>query len=172
MSNVKSPDEAQNPDFEELVAQYQGSVLRMCFLYLCDKTLAEDAVQETFVKVYRGLNSFHGQSSIKTWIMKIAIHTCYDMNHSGWFRHFDRRITPEMLPEAAVPFEEKDEELITAVMRLPIKLREVILLFYYQGFSIQEIMDSLGVSQSTVTGRLKRGRDKLRGLLERRDSDA
>ena len=157
MSIVKGPDEAQNPDFEELVAQYQGSVLRMCFLYLCDKTLAEDAVQETFVKVYRGLNSFHGQSSIKTWIMKIAIHTCYDMNHSGWFRHFDRRITPE---------------LITAVMRLPIKLREVILLFYYQGFSIQEIMDSLGVSQSTVTGRLKRGRDKLRGLLERRDSDA
>ena len=124
------------------------------------------------MKVYRGLNSFHGQSSIKTWIMKIAIHTCYDMNYSGWFRHFDRRITPEMLPEAAVPFEERDEELITAVMRLPIKLREVILLFYYQGFSIQEIMDSLGVSQSTVTGRLKRGRDKLRGLLERRDSDA
>ena len=143
MSNVKGPDKAQNPDFEELVAQYQGSVLRMCFLYLCDKTLAEDAVQETFVKVYRGLNSFHGQSSIKTWIMKITIHTCYDMNHSGWFRHFDRRITPEMLPEAAVPFEERDEELITAVMRLPIKLREVILLFYYQGFSIQEIMDSL-----------------------------
>ena len=118
MSNVKGPDEAQNPNFEDLVAQYQGSVLRMCFLYLCDKTLAEDAVQETFVKVYRGLNSFHGQSSIKTWIMKIAIHTCYDMNHSGWFRHFDRRITPEMLPEAAVPFEERDEELITAVMRL------------------------------------------------------
>ena len=108
MSNVKGPDKAQNPDFEELVAQYQGSVLRMCFLYLCDKTLAEDAVQETFVKVYRGLNSFHGQSSIKTWIMQIAIHTCYDMNHSGWFRHFDRRITPEMLPEAAVPFEERD----------------------------------------------------------------
>ena len=52
MSNVKGPDKAQNPDFEELVAQYQGSVLRMCFLYLCDKTLAEDAVQETFVKVY------------------------------------------------------------------------------------------------------------------------
>ena len=46
MSNVKGPDEAQNPNlnFEELVAQYQGSVLRMCFLYLCDKTLAEDAV--------------------------------------------------------------------------------------------------------------------------------
>ena len=58
MSNVKGPDDAQNPHFEELVAQYQGSVLRMCFLYLCDKTLAEDAVQETFVKVYRGIEWF------------------------------------------------------------------------------------------------------------------
>lgn len=156
MSNVRGPDEAQNPSFEELVAQYQGSVLRMCFLYLCDKTLAEDAVQETFVKVYRGLNGFHGQSSIKTWIMKIAIHTCYDMNHSGWFRHFDRRITPEMLPEAAVPFEERDEELITAVMQLPIKLREVILLFYYQGFSIQEIMDTGPGRMCSCAGRCEK----------------
>ena len=158
--------------FEQMVLEYQMPLKRMCYMYLHDMSLAEDAVQETFLKVYRSLPQFGGGCSVKTWIMKIAIHTCYDMNHSGWFRHFDRRITPEMLPEAAVPFEERDEELITAVMRLPIKLREVILLFYYQGFSIQEIMDSLGVSQSTVTGRLKRGRDKLRGLLERRDSDA
>ena len=173
MSNGKGPDTAQNRNlrFEELVAQYQEPVLRMCFLYLCDKSLAEDAVQETFIKVFRGLDGFHGKSSIKTWIMRIAVHVCYDMNHSGWFRHFDRQITPEMLPEAAVPFEEKDENLVIAVMQLPRKLREVILLFYYQGFSIQEIMDLLGVSQSTVTGRLKRGRDKLRGFLERSDSD-
>ena len=54
MSNVKGPDEAQNPDFEELVAQYQGSVLRMCFLYLCDKTLAEDAVQENVCEGIQG----------------------------------------------------------------------------------------------------------------------
>ena len=159
-------------EFAKRILAMTDVLYRVAWSQLRQQANREDAVQETFVKVYRGLNSFHGQSSIKTWIMKIAIHTCYDMNHSGWFRHFDRRITPEMLPEAAVPFKERDEELITAVMRLPIKLREVILLFYYQGFSIQEIMDSLGVSQSTVTGRLKRGRDKLRGLLERRDSDA
>ena len=56
MSNVKGPDEAQNPNlnFEELVAQYQGSVLRMCFLYLCDKTLAEDAVQENVCEGIQG----------------------------------------------------------------------------------------------------------------------
>ena len=173
MSNVKGPDEAQNLNlnFEELVAQYQGSVLRMCFLYLCDKTLAEDAVQETFVKVYRGLKSFHGQSSIKTWIMKIAMRVCYDMNHSGWSRFFNRQVTPEMLPEASVPFTERDDTLTQAVMRLPVRLREVMILYYYQGLSVNEIAEALGVTQPSVSGRLKRGRDKLKAALEGREID-
>ena len=55
MSNVKGPDTAPNraERFECLVNRYQESILHMCYLYLCDKTLAEDAVQETFLKVYR-----------------------------------------------------------------------------------------------------------------------
>ena len=56
MSNVMGPDTAPNRNqrFEQLVDQYQKPVLYMCYLYLCDKTLAEDAVQETFLKVYKG----------------------------------------------------------------------------------------------------------------------
>ena len=93
MSNVKGPDNA--PDrrqrFERIVEEYQEQVVRMCFLYLCDKTLAEDAMQETFLKAYRAMDSFRGDSSEKTWIMRIAMRTCYDMNHSGWFRVFNRK---------------------------------------------------------------------------------
>jgi len=59
--------------------------------------------------------------------------------------------------------------LIAEIMQLPRKLREVILLYYYQDMTVTEIADSLGISQSSVSGRLKRGRDKLRILLERRD---
>ena len=79
MSNVSGPDTAPNRDqaFVHLVDQYKDHVLRMCFLSLCDKTLAEDAMQETFLKVYRTMESFRGESGIKTWIMKIAMHTCY-----------------------------------------------------------------------------------------------
>ena len=158
-------------ELERLVEQYQTAVLRTCYLYLCDRSQAEDAVQETFLKVYRNLDSFRGESSEKTWIMKIAINTCYKMNHSGWVRFFNRRVTPEMLPEASVPFEEKDDELTRAVIRLPIRLREVILLYYYQGLKVNEVAEALGISQPSVSQRLKRGRDKLKEALEGRELD-
>ena len=159
-------------ELERLVEEYQTAVLRICYLYLCDRSQAEDAVQETFLKVYKGLDTFRGESSEKTWIMKIAMNTCWNMNHSGWARFFNRRVTPEMLPEAAVPFEEKDDELTWAVIRLPIRLREVILLYYYQGLKVNEIAEALGISQPSVSGRLKRGREKLKDILEGRENDA
>ena len=174
MSSVKGPDKA--PDraarLERLVAQYQTSVLRMCWFCLYDKTQAEDAVQETFLKVWRGLDSFRGEAEEKTWIMRIAMHTCYDMNRSGWFRVFNRRVTPDMLPEAAAPFQEEDDALTCAVAALPMKLREVILLHYYQGMKVNDIASALGISQSSVSGRLKRGRERLREMLEGRETDA
>ncbi|MBR4069231.1 MAG: sigma-70 family RNA polymerase sigma factor [Clostridia bacterium] len=158
--------------FEQLAQRYQETLLRTCFLYLCDKTLAEDAVQETFVKVYRALDSFRGDSSEKTWIMKIAMRVCYDMNHSNWYRLMNRRITPDMLPDAAPgTANEEDEELTLAVMRLPRKLREAILLYYYQGLKVDEIAEILHIAHSSVSGRLKRARMKLKELLEGREID-
>jgi RNA polymerase sigma-70 factor (ECF subfamily) len=159
------------PELERLVAQYQGAVLRTCYLYLCDRSQAEDAVQETFLKVYRNLDRFRGESSEKTWILKIAMRTCYDMNHSGWSRFFNRRVTPEMLPEASVPFTERDDALTQAVMRLPEKLRRVIILYYYQGLSVREIAETLGITQPSVSNRMKRGREKLKAALEGREID-
>ena len=118
------------------------------------------------------MESFRGESSMKTWIMKIAMHTCYDMNHSGWFRFMNRHVTPDMLPEPAdAPCNERDEELADAVMRLSRKLREVILLYYYQGMNVNEIAEALGISHSSVSCRLKRGREKLKNLLEGRELD-
>ncbi len=173
MSNgmIRDTDRQPAPELERLVAQYQGAVLRTCYLYLCDRSQAEDAVQETFLKVYRNLDSFRGESSEKTWILKIAMRTCYDMNHSGWSRFFNRRVTPEMLPEASVPFTERDDALTQAVMRLPEKLRRVIILYYYQGLSVREIAETLGITQPSVSSRMKRGREKLKAALEGREID-
>ena len=157
--------------FDRLLEQYQVPVLRLCYLVLYDRSLAEDAVQETFLRVYKNLGSFRGASNEKTWIMKIAMHVCYDINHSAWYRVFNRRVTPEMLPEAAVPFEEKDDSLTMAVIRLPVRLREVILLYYYQGLKVNEVAEALGISQPSVSQRLKRGREKLKDALEGRELD-
>ena len=168
MCDVKDPDSISHRKqaFERMVKTYQAGVLRTCYLYLCDATLAEDAAQETFVKVFRTMDTFRGECSEKTWIMKIAMHTCWDINRSAWHRLFNRHVTPEMLPEAAVPFEDADDDLVQAVMGLPLKMREVILLYYYQGLKVNEIAEALGISQSSVSGRLKRGRDRLKAYLE------
>ena len=99
------------------------------------------------------------------------MHACYDINRSGWFRLMNRRVTPEMLPEQAAAFDEQDEELTLAVMQLPRKEREVILLYYYQGMKVNEIAQALRIAHSSVSGRLKRGRNRMKMLLEGREGD-
>lgn len=155
--------------FELLVAQNQEKLLRTCYLYLRDRQLAEDAVQETFLKAYRSLPAFRGDSSEKTWLMRIAVNTCRDLYRSEWFRHMDRRVIPEELPESGVPFTCREESLIVEVMRLPRRLREATLLYYYHGMDEREIAEALGVSRSAVSDRLSRARRKLKELLEGRD---
>lgn len=173
MGVVQGPDSNQNQNerFERLVNQFQASLLRTCYMYLRDQEQAEDAVQETFFKAYRNLGAFRGESAEKTWLMKIAVNTCHDMRKTGWFRHMDRRVTPEMLPEASVPFQEFEEGLIVEVMNLPLRLREVVLLYYYQNMDTNEIAQTLGIARSSVSGRLQRARKKLREILEGTDSD-
>jgi len=173
MGVVQGPDSNQNQNerFERLVNQFQASLLRTCYMYLRDQEQAEDAVQETFFKAYRNLGAFRGESAEKTWLMKIAVNTCHDMRKTGWFRHMDRRVTPEMLPEASVPFEEFEEGLIVEVMNLPLKLREVVLLYYYQNMDTNEIAETLGIARSSVSGRLQRARKKLRDVLEGMEVD-
>ena len=171
MEAVKDPGSGRNEAIERMVKEWQLPLLRLCYIQLHDKALAEDAVQETFVKAFRGWTQFRGQSSEKTWLTKIAVNTCTDLQRGAWFRHTDRRVTPEMLPEASVPFEEKDSMLTLAVMQLPIRLREVILLHYYQGLNVNETAEVLGISQPSVSNRLKRGRERLREALEGRELD-
>ncbi len=172
MDAAKDPGSLRDQTIERLIEQYQTPLLRLCYIQLQDRALAEDAVQETFLKAYKGLAQFRGDSSEKTWLAHIAVNTCRDFQRGAWFRHTDRRVTPEMLPAGTVQPDTEDLDLSMAVMKLPRKLREVILLYYYQDMSTEEIAEALGIAQSSVSHRLRRGREKLRNLLEGRDQDA
>lgn len=172
MEAVKDPDSRRDQTIERLIAQHQTSLLRLCYVQLQDQALAEDAVQETFLKAYKGFDSFRGDSSEKTWLTRIAVNTCRDFQRGGWFKHTDRRVTPDMLPVGTVQPDTEDLDLSLAVMKLPRKTREAILLYYYQDMSTEEIAETLGIAQSSVSNRLRRGREKLRKLLEGRDQDA
>ena len=164
------PNESPQQRLGRLVEHYQTDLLRMCSIQLHDTALAEDAVQETFIKAYKAMPAFRGDCSEKTWLMRIAVNTCRDLLHSAWFRHLDRRITPEHLPEPLVQPDEDAINLTFEVMRLSQKDREVILLYYYEAMTTEEIAQTLGVAKSTVSTRLEQGRQKLRQALERRRS--
>lgn len=171
MDVVKGPDGIREEDFVALVEEHQAALLRMCYMVLRDREAARDAVQETFLKAYRGMTKFRGNSSGKTWLVTIAMNTCRDMRRSAWLRFVDRRLTPEDLPAASVPPTENDRELTLRVMQLPPKLREVVVLYYYQDMNMLEVAKALGLAQSTVAARLARARERLREVLEGEDDD-
>ena len=165
MEAVRVNDSPPEDRLERLILEHEVSLKRLCYFYLHDRALAEDAVQETFLKAYRFLKDFRGEANERTYLTRIAINTCKDMLRTGWFRHMDRRVTPEELP-AGREAEPYQREVAAAVMNLPWKLREVTLLYYYQGMTMPEIADILHISQPAVTGRLKRAREHLKKELK------
>lgn len=115
------------------MARWEQSLLRTCFAYLGDLSLAEDAVQETFLKAWKNLDRFRGEASEKTWLLRIAINTCRDVRGSAWFRRVNRAVSLDSLPEAPAPFAPRDHELARAVLSLRPQLRETVLLMLVPG---------------------------------------
>jgi|LFRM01.2.fsa_nt_gb RNA polymerase sigma-70 factor (ECF subfamily) len=165
MELCQVPDKAREADICRLMEQYGNRLLRFCYLNMGDVQLAEDAVQETFIKAYSKYHTFRGDCSEISWLCAVAINCCRDIRRSAWFRHESGRSLEE-LPEAGEQFTPPDDTLIREVMNLPRKYREVILLHYYQGISLREIAQTQSISESTLSTRLKRAREKLRNKLE------
>ena len=168
---VKDPGNNRDQIIIDLVNYYQGMLLRMCYVYLRDQELAKDAVQETFLKAYRSLDTFSGESSVKTWLIQIAINTCKSIKRSAWWRYIDRQVVPEDIPQTVMMTQEEDVDVMCDIMQLPSKLKEVIMLYYWQEMNLNEIAEALVVSQSTVSRRLNHARNRLHDVLDRRCYD-
>ncbi len=164
MDDVKGPDTSK--EFECLVQTYQTQMRRLCCMILKDTHLAEDAVQETFLKAYLGMNGFRQESSEKTWLTRIAVNTCRDLMRSRWFRHIDLSVDIAYLPEETSKSDPEDMALMDLVLRLPLKQREVVLLYYYQNMTMQEISETLHIAVSNISRRLESARKALRRQLE------
>lgn len=165
---VDLPAEAQ-PDviLTRLVETYQTALLRICYMILRDEALAEDAVQETFLKAYKALHTFRGECGEKTWLFRIGVNVCRDMRRGRWFRYIDRRVTPETLPIPAAEAEEEHLDLSRAIHQLKDRDKEIILLYYYQNMNIRDIAQTLDLAPSSVSNRLAKARTHLKNLLER-----
>ncbi len=161
--NALVPGMADEMEMLRLMAEYGPSLVGMCTLLLKDAHLAQDVVQETFIRAWRKGRLL--KETEKAWLTRVAVNLCRDEYRSRWFRHVDRRITPEDLSiPADAPTE--DSSLLDRVCLLPRKEREVIVMHYWNDMSPEDIASALNIDRATVFRRLQRGRKRLKIELE------
>ena len=163
----------------ELVAEHQRMVFTLSLNLLRDPDEALDLSQEVFLKVFRTLSGFRGQSALRTWIFRIVINQA--RNRQRWWRrrHRDSQVSldehlqqcgePEssetVLPDRALASKETAERIWRALDRLPFDQRTALILREIDGLRYEEIAFSLGVAVGTVKSRLTRARQALRAEL-------
>lgn len=166
MDGVKGPGNRPEERISQMIKTYEKDLLRLCRVYLKEESLAEDAMQETFIKAYKNLHTFRGDSSDKTWLFRIAINVCRDMQRTSWFRNISRMVSLDSVQIQQPQKSEISHALMDEIMRLPKKYREVILLYYYEDMKQNEIAEILGVSVTTVCRRIEKARELLKDMLK------
>lgn len=149
-----------------LMREHGDFVTRLCFLYLGDAHEAQDAAQDSFLKALRAFQGFREESGERTWLARIAINTCKDRLRKPWHGRVDGEQALLQLPDPQDGPEAFDDTVIQAVMALPPKYKDVILLFYYQGLPLKDIARALTLPLPTVSSRLIRARKRLEGQLK------
>lgn len=157
--------------YERLYRLHGARMKNLARNLLGSQTDAEDAVQDTFLKIQRGIRSFRGQSSFVTWTFRILVNTCHDMRRSRWRRKEQASHDPEDLPRAAEPRAPGAHPslrlaLERAVAQLTSHQRDVFLLYEVEGFRHAEIATLLQISETSSKNTLFQAKKNLRSMLE------
>ncbi|MBN1401148.1 MAG: sigma-70 family RNA polymerase sigma factor [Anaerolineae bacterium] len=160
--------------FARLVDATQSHVFGMALSVMGDWQRAEDATQEIYLRVWRALPSFRGESSFRTWLYRISLNTCLNQRRAlrGQLRIVDDDVALDRLsdregdPASVVVERERDAILWARVGSLPEKYRLVIVLFYQQQLSYAEIANLLSLPLGTVKAHLNRARKALAQCLQ------
>ena len=149
---------------EEAIKKYFNTVHKLALSQTGNKTIAEDVVQDTFLRFLQSNKVFESEEHIKAWLIRVTINCAKSVLMSSWFK--------KTVPlEEEISFSEPERhEVYFAVLEIPPKYRTIIHLFYYEDMSIKEIADALKMNESTVKSRLHRGREMVKMKL-RRDYD-
>lgn len=151
-------------DAAAFVQRYAQMILRLCFTYSLGRADAEDVCQNVFLKLLQSDRRFDSEGETRAFIIRITINECKDVLKSGWRR---RSVPLDELIEREVPFlPEENTGVLAAVQRLPVKYREAVYLYYYEGYNAEEIAAMVGAKPAAVRQRLARAREKLRKELE------
>ena len=144
-----------------LLDRHGESILRLAYSYLHNQSDAEDILQDTLIQYLRTAPALESPAHEKAWLLRVAGNLSKNLLRAQGYRQADQ------LEETLVAQEREDLSYVwDAVKALPIPYREAIHLFYYEGYSTAQIAQILDQKESTVRSRLKRGREKLKPLLE------
>lgn len=145
---------------EQLIVEYGDMVYRLAISRVKNKEEAEDIFQEVFLKVYEKMPEFVSKENEKYWIIRVTINLSKNLLTTAWHR----KVSPL---EEDVHFEEQEvSDVYFEVLKLPLKYRTIIQLFYYEDLSIEEISEIMKINSNTVKTRLRRAREKLKIRLE------
>lgn len=153
----------ETSEYIRIAEQYTDIVYRAALSYCKNKNDAEDAVQNTFVKLLKTDTEFSDDEHIRKWLIRVAVNECKNIWKSFWRRNITSFEELEKEPEY---IESDKTELFSEVMKLPQKYRVVLHLYYYEGYCVKEIARLVGISESNVQTRLMRARNKLKLQLE------
>ncbi len=167
MSGIQGPDSVKQERLTVLIRQYEKDILRICYLYLHDREQAKDAVQETFLKAYIHLDSLRDEKKEKSWLARIAVNICRDYLRTPWVVHTNRYVQPEDLQISSEQPDETHAALTAALMNLPRRHMEAVILRYVQGYDIHETAEILGITPSAVSRRCRKACFLLKDELER-----
>lgn len=154
-------------EFEAFYERHWKYVYKLCFIYMKSASDAEDCAEDVFVKVLTGEITFDDEVHERKWLTVAAINLCKD-RLKGWKRKAVMPIDDE--PELAAPEQEDRSDVLEAVQSLPVKYKDVIWLYYYEGYQTDEIAEILGRPPSTIRNQMRDARkllkDKLGGEYE------
>lgn len=146
-------------DAEAVLETYGLMVYKLALSQTRNRSDAQDVFQEVFLRLMKNKKPFANEEHLKAWLLRVTINCSKKFFLSSWYRK-----TEELVVD--IPFEEEqNSELYYAVLKLPLKYRTVIHLFYYEQYSVAQIAQYLGRNESTIKSQLKRGREMLKGVL-------
>ncbi|AMK78644.1 MULTISPECIES: RNA polymerase sigma factor RpoE [Methylomonas] len=181
---VQRVQQGDKSAFDLLVIKYQHKIVHLVNRYVKDPSEAQDVAQDTFIKAYRALGDFRGESAFYTWLYRIAINTAKNYLLSRSRRHFDYEIdvqdaeqvenAPQLkdieTPENLLMNEQIVAVIKSAIERLPEEMRIAITLREFEGMSYEEIAEAMDCPIGTVRSRIFRAREaidqKLNPLLD------
>jgi RNA polymerase sigma-70 factor, ECF subfamily len=162
--------------FESIVRRWQTPLINLAFRFCRDRQRSEEMAQDAFMQIFRNLHKFRGEAAFSTWIFSVSLNL---------YRSVMRRkslpvesidalmdIAEGQFPHLQIEQQERDELVRRAVAVLPQRYRDAIIVFYFREMNLADTAAILGVSEGTAKAWLHRGREILRGKLERRSATA